>query len=148
MLPLRSTGGSSTPAGEPAGDGGGLHLDLLSTPDDVARARHEVVSFALGSGLDQLEVGAVELAVGEACSNVVRHAYAADASPGRMNIEATADAERLVVRIIDSGAGIRSRISDGGAGLGTAIIIALCDTLEVGSGPGGTGTRVTMTFAI
>src|SRR5947209_3067768 len=93
VLPLRSTGGSSTPAGEPAGDGGGLHLNLLSTPDDVARARHEVVSFALGSGLDQLEVGAVELAVGEACSNVVRHAYAADASPGRMNIEATADAE-------------------------------------------------------
>ena len=104
--------------------------------------------FALASGLDQLEIGAVELAVGEACSNVVRHAYGADPGRGAMVIEATADGLRLVVSVMDAGVGIRSRISDNGAGLGTAIMIALCDTLEVGSGPDGAGTRVTMTFAI
>ena len=114
----------------------------------MAHARHEVSGFALESGLDQLEIGAIELAVGEACSNVVRHAYGADASPGPMVVEAEVDAQHLMVSVVDSGAGIRSRISTGGAGLGTAIMIALCDTLEVGSGPQGCGTRVTMTFAI
>lgn len=137
----------ATPAGEPGEDRRRLHLDLMSETDDVARARHEVTSFALASGLDQLEIGAVELAVGEACSNVVRHAYG-DEGSGPMIVEAWADSQRLVVSVIDKGVGIRTRISDAGAGLGTAIVIALCDTFEVGPGADGMGTRVTMTFAI
>jgi anti-sigma regulatory factor (Ser/Thr protein kinase) len=123
-----------------------LQLELTDVPDDVARARHAVGRFALDAGLDHLEIGAVELAVGEACANVVRHAYGP--SSGAMLVDATADGERMQVSVCDHGAGIRRRISGGRTGLGTAIMIALCDTLEVGSGPDGTGTRLTMTFAL
>jgi anti-sigma regulatory factor (Ser/Thr protein kinase) len=123
-----------------------LLLELTGVPEDVARARHAVGRFALEAGLDHLEIGAVELAVGEACANVVRHAYGP--STGAMIVDATADGERMQVSIRDDGAGIRSRISGGATGLGTAIMIALCDTLEVGAGPDGRGTRVTMTFAL
>ena len=121
-----------------------LELALSSAPEDVARARHEVRRFGLDAGLDELEVGAVELAVGEACANVLRHAYGSEV--GAMTLEASADRERLRVSVLDDGEGIRRRISGGGAGLGTAIMIALCDTLEVGGGRGGSGTRVTMSF--
>jgi anti-sigma regulatory factor (Ser/Thr protein kinase) len=138
--------GASEPPTQAAPAPRRLQLELTGVPADVARARHAVGRFALDAGLDYLEIGAVELAVGEACANVVRHAYGSSA--GAMIVDATADGERMQVSVRDDGAGIRRRISGGRTGLGTAIMIALCDTLEVGSGPDGAGTRVTMTFAL
>lgn len=132
------------PGGRPTLDRS-LHVELSSTPDDVARARRAVARFAGQAGLDHLETGAVELAVGEACANVARHAYGE--AHGAMTIDATADDARLVISVLDRGTGIDTAARRP-PNLGLSIMMALTDALEVAPGPDVVGTRVTMTFSI
>lgn len=123
-----------------------LRLELRSSPEDVGRARHAVGRFGIEAGFDKLEIGALELAVGEACANVVRHAYPPPGGP--MTVEAVAEPDRIVITVTDAGVGGGRRAGEEPPGLGTTIMLGLCDSLHVGAGPGGTGTQVTLTFGL
>ena len=89
---------------------------------------------------------AIALAVTEAVTNVVRHAY-----PGSVgSVTLSADASRgdeLVVAVADEGAGGRSFTmrADPGLGIGLALIRELCSSFRFN--PTNAGTTVTMHFA-
>jgi hypothetical protein len=57
------------------------------------------------------------------------------------------DGERLVVQVMDEGGGIAARDDSPGVGHGLATVGALAQALDITSGPAGSGTVVTMSFA-
>jgi serine/threonine-protein kinase RsbW len=105
------------------------------------------------SGLSQLRplseetLGDLKLAVTEACSNSVRHAYR-DGRQGAVQVIYELHPDRLVVEVCDDGEGftaIGGRSSVDGlneGGLGIAIIRELADELELGPGASGKGSRL------
>ena len=87
-------------------------------------------------------LGDLKLALTEACTNSVRHAYAGGDGDGRDPLRAARD--RLVVEVTDDGRGLRAAAERGDArrddeltegGLGIAIIQALADEFEIGERP-------------
>jgi serine/threonine-protein kinase RsbW len=91
-------------------------------------------------------LGDVKLALTEACTNSVRHAY--DDGTGAVSIAYELHLDRLVVEVVDDGRGFDNRrarpdsedeLNEGG--LGIAIIEALTDQLEIGRGSAG-GSRL------
>jgi serine/threonine-protein kinase RsbW len=70
--------------------------------ESLADIREFVVDVARSAGFDDNDVYAVELAVDEACTNVIEHAYA---GMGQGEIECTCEvkADELVITIKDQG---------------------------------------------
>ena len=88
------------------------------------------------------------MAVTEACTNVVVHAYDEDA--GMLEVEMLADEDGLTIVVRDHGAGIQprpARSEPPALGLGLPLIAALSDAFEL-RGSAGQGTEVRMTFAL
>jgi serine/threonine-protein kinase RsbW len=87
----------------------------------------------------------LKLALTEAASNSVRHAYG-DTDPGFVEISYELFPDRLVIKVTDEGEGfdpataevIGDELSEGG--LGIAIIRAIADAVEIGARPGGKGS--------
>jgi serine/threonine-protein kinase RsbW len=81
----------------------------------------------------------LKLALTEACSNSVRHAYR-DGRPGRVEIVYRLREDALVIEVIDEGEGfvLRDPAADGQeideSGLGLAIIRSLTDDMELVQG--------------
>lgn len=130
-----------------------VHLEFPSLPENVGFARAAVALFAsrLDFTLDELEE--IKVAVSEAVSNVVVHAY--PEGPGPVRVEATVTPQgELVVRVADQGRGIEdvARACEASfttrpgehLGLGLTFINEYADRLEVNSAPG-QGTVVTFT---
>lgn len=88
----------------------------------------------------------LKLALTEACSNSVRHAYGH--GEGHVEITYELHPDRLVVEVSDDGEGFdpaTARDADGElteGGLGIAIIRSVADELEIGTGTGGRGSRL------
>jgi serine/threonine-protein kinase RsbW len=87
--------------------------------------------------------GDVRLAVTEACTNVVRHAYRHEG--GSIDVAVHAQERALDVTVADTGRGIEPSPDTSGPGLGLALIAALADSLEV-ERSAGAGSRLTMSF--
>jgi anti-sigma regulatory factor (Ser/Thr protein kinase) len=94
-----------------------LELSLPTEPVSCARACHEIRAALRGAAVD---VAAVELAVSEAVSNAVLHAYrerdSATAEP-RLRLRLTEDDEGIWVVVSDDGVGMSPR--DAVPGLGS-----------------------------
>ena len=78
--------------------------DTLLITSELARigdARRWATGHAARAGLSQDDLWAVELALGEALANVIRHAYGGRTDE-EIRIALTIDAERLVIEIRDS----------------------------------------------
>jgi len=95
--------------------------------------------------LDDETVNDLKLAVTEACTNSVRHAYGDNG--GIVDIVYELHDDRLVVEVSDDGGGFspEARIEVGElteGGLGIAIIRALVDEFEVGERGDGRGSRL------
>ena len=128
---------------------GGAQTVRLTIP---AKAEYiTLVRLAL-SGLPQLRpvseetLGDLKLAVTEACSNSVRHAYR-DGRAGAVQVVYEVHADRLVVEVRDDGQGFTvaegvrdESLAEGG--LGIAIIRELADELELGPAESGKGSRL------
>jgi anti-sigma regulatory factor (Ser/Thr protein kinase) len=80
--------------------------------------------------LDSQVLSDIKLAITEACTNVVVHAYAE--AEGPMSITAEVDAGRLVVAVCDEGRGIAPRADSPGLGLGLPLIATLAEAVELG----------------
>jgi serine/threonine-protein kinase RsbW len=89
----------------------------------------------------------LKLALTEAASNSVRHAYG-DKDVGVVEISYELYPDRLVIEVTDEGEGFDpaqaechpDELSEGG--LGIAIIRAIADEVEIGAQPGGKGSRL------
>ena len=116
--------------------------------ESVAPLRHAVVELAMGAGADDKVRTDVALAVGEACANVVVHAYPpGDVGPLIVQAAVVEDRE-MVVTVIDQGQGMTPRPDSPGLGLGLPLIANLSDRLEIQEGPDGVGTQLEMVFAL
>jgi anti-sigma regulatory factor (Ser/Thr protein kinase) len=101
-----------------------------------------VVSFAERHCL--AEPSDVALAVTEAATNAVVHAYRGDAT-GPMRVVACARHDGLVVVVRDYGCGMSPRLDSPGLGMGLSIIGRLADEMNVEC-PADGGTRLRMHF--
>ena len=116
-------------------------------PENVAGIRHSVVELARSAGGNDDLSTDLALAVGEACANVVVHAYP-PGDVGPLIVEAEIDGQHIVVTISDQGSGMTPRPDSPGLGLGLPLIANLSDRLEIADGPEGIGTEVTMAFRL
>jgi serine/threonine-protein kinase RsbW len=121
---------------------------LPATPASVPELRHAVVALARELGAEDEACDAVGVAVSEACTNVVMHAYEPDDPSGRIVLAARPDDDRLRVVVRDSGCGMRPRADSPGLGLGLPLIAQLSQRMEVTSGPGGRGTELRLWFSL
>jgi len=110
--------------------GGDDRLDVRVTAEasGLARMRAAVVGFARECGID--DPSRVALAVSEAMTNVVLHAYL-NSEVGDMRIVACDKPDRLVVVVRDYGDGMRPRTDSPGLGMGLPLITQMADELQI-----------------
>ena len=94
-------------------------------------------------GLSQRGASDVKLAVSEAVTNAVQHAYR-DREPGDVWATASVDDDQLHIVIADQGVGMTPRTDSPGLGLGLPLISQLADSIQVHSTS--EGTEIHMTF--
>ena len=122
--------------------------DGRAAPEAVAAVRHGISQFAAKLGASDECVADVGLAVTEAATNVVVHAYADHEEMGRLWASAEPIRDGLLVRVIDEGRGMAPRPDSPGLRMGLPLIGNLCSSFDIREGPGGRGTEVRMTFLI
>ena len=124
---------------------GRLRERLPAGPQSIGLLRRAVVEFASDCGATESQRESIAVAVSEALSNVVKHAYVGRETPGSVAVEAFVRERALVVVVCDEGIGMRTGDSRG-VGMGLRIIFQLTERLEfVDTMP---GARVRMTFTI
>ena len=112
------------------------------TPLGVRAVRREMTGFANDCGMDAEGIAAVRLAVTEAATNVVMHAYA-DAH-GELRVTAAIRDGELTIVIGDTGRGLVNPRDSPGLGAGLAIISSVVQGLKILSDA--RGTEIQMAF--
>jgi anti-sigma regulatory factor (Ser/Thr protein kinase) len=120
-----------------------LELRTQATTAAVAGVRRAVVAFAELHGVGVAPD--VALAVSEAITNAVVHAYR-DESAGPVRVVACAEPHRLVVVVRDYGCGMSPNPESPGLGLGLSVIGRLAAELDIERPDEGGGTRLRMCF--
>lgn len=115
--------------------------------ENVASLRHAVVELAGRAGAEDDVRTDVALAVGEACANVVVHAYP-PGDTGPLIVHADVKDGEIRIQVCDQGQGMTPRPDSPGLGLGLPLIANLADKLEISDNDGGIGTVVAMAFAL
>ncbi len=77
-------------------------LIIKSSTDNLSKIREFTKSVALESGFSEETAGKIILAVDEACTNVIKHAYSYN-SDGSIEIIIKADKEKFTIVITDDG---------------------------------------------
>lgn len=121
-----------------------VRLTLTAQPENVAVIRHVLGAFAVALKLPPELVEDMRLAITEACTNVVRHAYSADET-GTIEVMIRPTGDRLDLIVSDHGSGFGPSPDVSGPGLGLPMITALADTVDIEHGPG-RGTRLAISF--
>lgn len=79
-------------------------LHVPSSTENLALIREFVATVGAQAGMTEADVAKLELAVDEACANVIEHAYGHDASK-EVVIRANYDGESISFEIVDTGKG-------------------------------------------
>ncbi len=124
---------------------GSLSESHLATPAVVGVIRRTLAEFASANGVQGAKLDAVKLAVSEAVTNVVLHAY--PETPGQVHVSARALETELWVFIDDDGRGHNSATPRPGLGWGLALITDACDEFTLLERAEG-GTEARMCFRI
>jgi serine/threonine-protein kinase RsbW len=123
-------------------------LSIDAEPENIRLVRRTVADAAVEAGADTAAVDAIALAVDEAVSNAVRHAYMS--GPGYVHVSVEGDDSIFAVVVRDNGRGFTGAEAtreehDGGFGL--PLIEALTREYAVVSAPD-RGTEVRMVFRL
>lgn len=123
-------------------------LTMPARPEGVGVVRQALAGMADALDFDAAVLADMKMAVTEACTNVVVHAYEDE---GVLEVELAAEETGLTIVVRDHGSGIQPRPARTSAeppalGLGLPLIAALSDAFEL-KGSAGNGTEVRMTFA-
>ena len=120
-----------------------VRLSLPARAENVAVVRHVLSALAEALNLPHAMIDDMRLAVTEACTNVVRHAY--PDGVGSIDVVVKADDQEFEVVVADEGRGIGPSSDTHGPGLGITLMEALADSLEVERGARA-GSRFVMSF--
>ena len=122
-------------------------LSMPARPEGVGVVRQALSGMADALDVDPVVLADMKMAVTEACTNVVVHAY--EDSDGVLEVDMLADDAALTINVRDHGSGIHPRPDRSrevpALGLGLPLIAALSDAFEL-RGSAGQGTEVRMTF--
>ena len=129
---------------------GVVALTIPARAEFIALCRLALTGLARTRALSPEVVADLKLALTEACSNSVRHAYG-EGREGVVEIRYELDVDRIRVEVSDGGHGFdpvlverpSEEIDEGG--LGIAIIRAVTDELDIARGPEGQGSRLRFT---
>ena len=125
-----------------------LTLSEPARPESVGLLRRALVAYASDVGAGEETCQAVALAVSEALTNAVVHAYA-DQALGDLTVEAWRDSDgHLVVVVCDDGPGIRPRIDTTGLGLGLSLMAQVAAEVRVTTRSERPGAIVLLRFAL
>jgi serine/threonine-protein kinase RsbW len=117
-----------------------LKLSLPARSENLRTVRHAVSEFAASLGVAEDTLADLRLAVNEACSNVVRHAY--DGEEGEMEVEARPIGGCLLVTVQDQGRGLGGPSADPGSGLGMQVASAVSGSFALQQNAPGTEVRL------
>jgi serine/threonine-protein kinase RsbW len=129
---------------------GVVALTIPARAEFVALCRLALTGLARTRALRPEVVADLKLALTEACSNSVRHAYK-DGREGIVEIHYELRPDRIEVEVADDGYGfdpaliVRPPEEVDEGGLGIAIIRAITDELEIAPNPDGQGSRLRFT---
>jgi anti-sigma regulatory factor (Ser/Thr protein kinase) len=143
------------PSGLPPQPSDAVHLDdrvevrmsLPALPANVALARQALAGLADQLGVDATRVADMKIALTEACTNVVVHAYGERQGP--LEVTMALEHGRLVLTVRDRGEGLHplpASTEGPPLGFGLALITSLTD--EFGIVGSRRGTAVRMAFAL
>jgi serine/threonine-protein kinase RsbW len=125
-----------------------VKLTLPARAEGVGVVRQALAGVADALVFDEVVLADMKMAVTEACTNVVVHAYG-EQDDGTLEVEMLAGDVGLTIVVRDQGTGIQPhplRRDAPALGLGLPLIAALSDAFEL-RGSGDSGTEVSMTFA-
>jgi serine/threonine-protein kinase RsbW len=130
------------------GTGAMVRLTIPARAEYITLCRLALTGIARVRDFPDEVLADLKLALTEAASNSVRHAYAQDEKAGVVEISYELLPDRLVIEVTDEGEGfvptdaegLPEELSEGG--LGIAIIRAIADDVEIGTQPGGRGSRL------
>jgi serine/threonine-protein kinase RsbW len=129
------------------GDAVTVRLTIPARAEYITLCRLALTGIARLRELSDELLADLKLALTEAASNSVRHAYG-DKDAGVVDISYQLFSDRLVIEVTDEGEGFDPAEAEGSAaelsegGLGIAIIRAIADDVEFGAQPGGRGSRL------
>ena len=120
-----------------------VQLVLPAEPESIALARQMVRGIVDHLGWSDESRTDISIAVTEACTNAVLHAY--PEGGGEYEVLAWAGPGRLVVAVRDTGRGITPTVSSesAGLGLGLPLILAIGDEVSFSHDDGITEVRMT-----
>ena len=124
-----------------------VRLTIPAKAEYITLCRLALTGLARLRPLSDEMLADLKLAITEACSNSVRHAYA-DGTTGTVDIAYELRGDRLAVEVADNGTGFELAeesaddvgLSEGG--LGIAIIRAIADEFDLGRRADGSGSRL------
>ena len=106
-----------------------------------------MVEFARANGVPEPRLSDVEVAVSEAVTNAVVHAFREVGERGTLMVAvAVREQEWIDVRVTDDGSGMAPRDDSPGLGLGLPLIRHFADQFDHRRPPGGVGTELWMRF--
>lgn len=118
-----------------------LELTGRAVPELIPTWRHRARDFATANRAAPKVVEAIALAVTEAVTNVVKHAYEPGADDRAIWLRGSVADSLLEIRVSDRGLGFRESAHPG-LGVGLSIIADMSAELDVDQGPEGTELRM------
>ncbi|HVW17406.1 MAG TPA: ATP-binding protein [Solirubrobacteraceae bacterium] len=141
-------GGDAAELGpDPLPDDPDLSLTLQARPENVAVVRHAIAGLGDVLDIDDQTLSDIKLAVSEACTNAVVHAYPDGVGDDPLEVLAYVRGRRLLLVVRDEGRGIVPRTDSPGLGLGLPLIATLAESVELGTDDR-QRTEVRMTFRL
>ena len=128
-------------------DGRTVRLTIPARAEYITLGRLALTGISRLRPLSDELLADLKLALTEAASNSVRHAYTDD-TPGVVEIVYELNPDSLTIEVTDDGEGFDPGEADGPpeklteGGLGIAIIRAIADEVEIGAQPSGKGSRL------
>jgi serine/threonine-protein kinase RsbW len=116
-------------------------------PDTVGMLRRLLTEHAVRIGAGDDVRDRLRLAVTEAVTNVVMHAYRHAPEPGDVIVVVEQEHDQLFVSVCDEGLGMVPRIDSPGLGLGLGLMAQMADAFDILKRPEG-GVEVRLQFAL
>ena len=143
----RSSSGTPGSAGAPDDALPAVRLLMPALPANVALVRQALAGLTDELGVEPARAADMKIALTEACTNVVVHAYGDEAGP--LEVTMAVEHGRLVLGVRDRGDGLHplpGRDEGAPLGFGLALIASLSD--ELGLVGGQHGTEIRIAFAL
>jgi len=122
---------------------------IAGVAEEVAGVRQSAVRFASANGVPHALLDDLGLAISEAVTNAVVHAFRFQEQPGTVTVSVDVRALRTAEVIVrDDGMGMSPRSDSPGLGLGLGLIASVADQVEHRSPRDGAGFELWMCFRL